>query len=575
MTGLPDLQPWLIAVLALATAVAAIRLALLRRWRLLVLQPLLIGLLAFALLWRPEPTPQPLGLLTPGASLEQVADLRREHPEFAWLSLPGAVSSEGVGTAIDLAAALRQQSASALLVVGYGLDAEQLARLGSTPMQFVPGPWNSAAIVELAVPASATPGQRWEVRGRIQNPDDRFELHLIDPSGASIDQTAAATDGRFSLIATAPLSGAFVYAIELRHAEGMQQRLPFEMRVSQASPMRGLLLAAAPSPELKFLRRWAEDAGLDLDSRIGVAPGLSLRKGNPQLNPAVLAELDLLLLDERSWSELSVQKAAVVEAVRGGLGLLIRLSEPPSKATLQDWQALGLKVSIEGEVPVEVELGDTGPRLRPGTHLHAWPIAITDAQHFSGPALEHSAWIALGQGRIGITELTDTYQFAQQGQADVHASLWAGLWQQLARPADVPANWQLIGRATAERRLTLCGGAGTPSLTGPKGERLIGLRDHDFPRCVAFWPRSAGRWQIEQEDTEPQLINVFEASAFESLERAERRTATQAYAATHAWQAEPVSYSNPQLLRALLLGTWLLLAGLVWWSERRVIVASN
>src|SRR5690606_20304356 len=67
---------------------------------------------------------------------------------------------------------------------------------------------------------------------------------------------------------------------------------------------RVLLLAGAPNPEVKYLRRWAVDAGLDLHSRMSLGGGTLLGDGPVALDPASLADFDLVILDERAWARL-------------------------------------------------------------------------------------------------------------------------------------------------------------------------------------------------------------------------------------------------------------------------------
>jgi len=85
-----------------------------------------------------------------------------------------------------------------------------------------------------------------------------------------------------------------------------------------AAPQRKLLvLAGAPQPELKYLRRWAVDAGLSLRTRIATGGGLVLGDAPPVLDADTLDSFDAMILDERALASLSArERDAVAERNR-------------------------------------------------------------------------------------------------------------------------------------------------------------------------------------------------------------------------------------------------------------------
>ncbi|KAG0732513.1 hypothetical protein G6F23_014244 [Rhizopus arrhizus] len=99
----------------------------------------------------------------------------------------------------------------------------------------------------------------------------------------------------------------------------------------------------APGPELKYLRRWATDTGLRVQVQADTGAGLSVGDGAVSLDAATLARSDLLLLDERSLAALSAgQLATVRQALREGLGVLVRSAGAPSASARQRLHDLGL-----------------------------------------------------------------------------------------------------------------------------------------------------------------------------------------------------------------------------------------
>ncbi|MBL2545276.1 hypothetical protein ELJ63_30965, partial [Klebsiella pneumoniae] len=94
---------------------------------------------------------------------------------------------------------------------------------------------------------------------------------------------------------------------------------------------------------LKYLRRWAADAGIRVRVQADTGAGLSIGDGAVAIDAASLTRSDLLLLDERSLAALSAgQLATVRQALRDGLGVLVRSAGAPSASARQRLRDLGL-----------------------------------------------------------------------------------------------------------------------------------------------------------------------------------------------------------------------------------------
>lgn len=575
MSGLPDPTGLVAALIGLAALLACLRLARQRRWLLCLAQPCLAAGLAALLLWPPPDAPQPLGLVTEGADPGQLTALRRAQPTLAWLALPGAPMLDGVEPIEDVGALLRR-SPAALVVVGSGLTPAQLEPIAALPIRFLPSPSDSPELVELSPPPPLTPGQRWSVSGRVAPGRAGLVMSLLDPAGASVAQTPLDAEGRFDLQGIAPLAVPQTWQLQLRDGERRLQRLPLPLRPSSSRRLRALLLAATPSPEIKFLRRWALDAGVNMDARIGAAPGLAVRRGNDALSAERLAELDLLAIDLRSWRQLGARQALIEEGVRAGLGLLVLMDALPGAAERAGLARLGLTLDATGDALVEITPASKAPSLAPGTQLTAWPLQRASGTTLTRPLpalLGHAAWAPLERGRLGTSWLLGSFQYVQQGEPTIHATHWSQIIQHLARPERPLPAWTPVSTPVAGDRLVLCGGEGAPRLMGPQGESVRTLPD-SASGCVAAWPARAGRWRLQDPEQGPApWIDVFEATDFASLARAERRAATAAHAARQPWDDSATS-AAPRWQAWALIG-WLLLATLCWWAERRSLLAAD
>ena len=393
-------------------------------------------------------------------------------------------------------------------------------------------------------------------------------------SQGALDVALAIPAGIVHLHTPARASGAL--ALRLRALDADEQTLDvhqFRIEVTAPRAPKVLLLAAAPGPETRALRRWAVDAGLDFDSRIQFAPGLV--QGGRALGPGAeeLAALDLLIIEERAWGALGAGgRAAILAEVENGLGLLLRLTALPNPGLLAELREAGFAIErIAGETSAQARLPEAPTRLR------QLPIRVASAQSIA--AVHSSAgeplalWRARGLGRVGLLWLTDSYRLQAAGHAEAYADLWSGLASDLARaqPAAVPAPMLRLPRgqtqAWAGERIELCGLRGALSLFAPDGARLT-LAAPDAQGCVATFPGLPGRYRLADDEATALDIEVRDPGRETALHAADLLARTFAVVSTRAAGED----STGPLYAAGDFRPWLLallaVLGLLWGLER-------
>ena len=574
MTAIPGVFPLLTgAILALAVGVGIARLWLWRRSApvdqrtaprrlalLAALQFLAAALLFFVL--HPPPTvsrDSTLVVATRGAGQPEVSN--RE----ILVALPEAGGVQGAERVPDLATALRRHpEAARLRVVGEGLTLRDRAALAlpilPTPTPSIPG------IVEIALPAPVAPGGTFTVGGRLGAlPSGTVEL--ADPAGAVVARAPVVAGRRFLLKGAARAAGTAVFELRLRDATGrLIERLEAPVHARVEPPLRVVVLAGAPGPEVNFLRRWAEDAGVDLTTGIDLGAGVRLGQAPPRLSAADLASTDLLIIDDRSWQGLDAgARGLIARAVEGGMGLLLRPTATLAASTRRDWAVLGAPTVGDGVAP-PLTLQDV--EGAPG--LSRWPMAqpgpdvVPTLRAPDGSPL--AAWRARGQGRIGLWTLRDSYVLALAGRPDAHADLWSTLLSSLGRaaPADHP---RLLGLARVGERAVVCGVSPRDDAVPPEGPsaRLLIDPRSGLERCAAFWPSRSGWTLVGSPGGRQTPLYVHPAGAAPSLRAHEAATPPYTVpAGPRTDTGDRTPPGAPLTLAALLL----LLAGL-WFIERR------
>jgi hypothetical protein len=515
MSFSPSLGLWAVLALAAIAVAACVRLALWWRrapeaeraapWRLALLlaaQPLLAVLLYFSLF------PPPMRGVGAGTLIIATRDAPQSLIPVGrrLIVLPEAPTGLGGEAAPDLATALRRHPEVARLqVLGQGLEPRDRPAAQGRAVSFDPAP-APTGLAELYPPAPAAPGAGFMVAGRV-NGASGGTVDLLDPAGQVADSEPLAASGAFTLTGAAREPGPALFAVRLRNGGHTLERVDLPVWTAAAPPAKVLLLAGAPGPEVKALRRWAADSGIALQTAVTLGDGLELGDPRPPLNASTLDRLDLVVVDERSWAGLSAaDRAALAAAVREGLGLLLRVTGPLPAGVRDSWRALGLPLA-EGEAAIATRLAPSGPRTasapdevalpdltRRGVDIPA-PDSTPLLRDATGAVL--ARWRAEGLGRLGVWSVTDSSGLVTAGFGQRYGELWGTMLAALARPAPAAIAVSFDGDPREGRRLSLCGLKGEAQVREPSGAwtRLLVDPATGAAACAGYWPAGPG-WRI-------------------------------------------------------------------------------
>lgn len=526
------------------------------------------------------------------------------EPGETVVALPEAPNARDALRAPDLATALRQHPGStSLRLIGDGLPARDrdvaLPRNVRVAAPAAPQGW-----VALQPPAVTAPGAVFTVSARAQGDSDA-RAELMDPAGLVIDRGTPDADGTVRLTGVARVTGQSTFRLRLLDGEQhVLDTLTLPVDTAAAPATRLLILAGAPGPELKYLRRWATDAGLRVQAQANAGGGVSLGDAPIALTAATLAQTDVVLLDERSLAALSAgQRSTLQQAVRNGLGVLVRTGGPLGDGARQTLRSWGLSItggnqaaplSLPADADAALLQARRGPQ-RPAADTTAYIEEADTASHQAAmPVLEQlglkisdvtpllhddkgmavGGYRALGRGRIALLPITDSYRLVLAGRGDRHAELWSGVLASVARPlpaADAPR----VETTTpwAGERVALCQLRKSAQVRAPDGT-LIPLRvdpASGAEHCAGYWPNQPG-WHQLQQGEDRHAFYVFDPASARPLYRQQLRDATAQRLATGAAAASAGVVETPGARWPWLLA-FVLAAGLLWWLERRRVAA--
>jgi hypothetical protein len=537
-------------------------------------------------------------VLTPGTPAQATAAL----DGLRVVALPGAPLPTGAQRVPDLASALREHAPRQLRVLGTGLPARDIDAARPLALRFEATPL-PRGLVALAAPQAVRAGAPFRVQAQVAGlPGARVAVR--DPGGKLIAQATVDAGGRVSLQASAPVAGRFEDTLEVRDRAGvLVTRAALPLQVARPPSTRVLLLAGAPAPEWKYLRRWAADSGVDLRVRLPRGGAAQLADA-PRLDAAALREADLLVLDERAWRGLDGDaRARIAAAVREGLGLLLRPTTLPGADELRAWRGFGLAIAPDrvpdtvqlppfaaGPMPAAAAQGDAATNADDVPMDRDEVAALGDAARpsrlplrASGPAVRAllrdtdgralGAWTPRGAGRVGILWLGDTFRLVLAGRARDHAALWSQLAGTLARARTAPPPWR-VGEALPRvgERVVLCADAAA-RVRGPDGRVIETLpQARAGATCIALWPTQPGWHEATTPAGGALAFHVLAPDDLPGVQARERGEATRALAGASpvaaAGTADGDAAPGPRWPWAL---SWLLALAAGWALERRLV----
>lgn len=575
---------------------AAVRLALVRRrwltWALAALS-LVSGALLFLTLFPPL---LPLGgetLLV--ATAETPADTK-PAPGERLVALPEAPAIAGAERVPDLATALRRHAqVQRIRIIGRGLPQRDRDGDAGLPVSVTPlAP--PRGLIRLDPPADTPTGSVFTLGGEAAGLDGGT-AELLDPAGQRVDARDIGAEGAFTLGGTARSEGLAIFTLRLRGSDkAIVSDTPVPLlTLAPPKPLR-VALVGAPSPDAKYLRRWAEDAGIDLASRLDAGGGVDLGEGEVRLDAASLREIDVVIIDDVALG--GTARGALAQAVAGGLGVVVRMTGPATSGTRSAWRTLGL--SVEGGAdsvpltlpPLAADAEALAFRRGPGSEdvpdslntlddpvpeLARWDLRagadfVPVVRDADGGLI--AGWQRRGQGRVALWAMADSFALVLAGQPDRYEQWWSATLGAVARPEgrfrpDVPP------LVEPGERIAVCAIAPDARAVAPGGKALALALDPlaGARGCAAYRPAEAGVHSITQRAGEAEArfeFPVLPAGSLASIRAHETGEGTARWAAR---QNAPAAARPAGERRGpgwpWLLG-WLAASALLWWGERRL-----
>ncbi|WP_126546703.1 hypothetical protein [Hymenobacter amundsenii] len=533
-------------------------------------------------------------LLTAGYSPDTLADLlRRLGPGVpVWRYAPGNVTPNDT-PAFRNASAIRAKlpGLRQLHVLGTGVpptDAPALAGLrvhrhaDARPMGFQQSTWNAQPELGqlLTVTGTFTGAKTWE------------------PVWLSLRAAGAARDsvqlpkgmGAFALRFRPRAAGRAVYMLEARQSGRRLAQEPVPVEVQDPEPLRVLLLAAAPSFELRFLKNHLAERQYAVALRTGLSRGLTqtefLNLPNPpalgSLTPALLRRFDVVVTDAATLAGFSSAETRALQAAlnNGTSGLLLLADAPTLPRQLPGGAAFRLQ-------PQPAAAAATPQRLSwpegPTTVTALVPATLRLAEKLrpliTGPNRQPvAATRRVGLGTVVVSTVAETFPWQLRNQPAIYTAYWSRLLG-AARPGQpTPLSVAALNHwphpnAPLEFRTTGAA-AGPLSITPPTGPALALAQRPDALvsewRTATYWPAVAG-WHRAQVGKAQQWVYVYAPRQWRGPGQQQWPLAARQPAGTAASVGPATNLGAPERTawpRWWGYAVFLLGAGLLWLEEK-------
>ncbi|HLZ16236.1 MAG TPA: hypothetical protein VKQ08_04325, partial [Cyclobacteriaceae bacterium] len=302
-------------------------------------------------------------------------------------------------------------------IVGEGIPHHAFDLQRKQSFRFIPAALPHG-ITSLALGEGTYENQRQVIRGVFYAPA-QTTLKLSGPGGAEDSVTFGKGENSFALSFTPRQPGLFTYSLESKVGNIVFQNEQVPVDVAPERQLRLLFLQQQPTAEIRFLKSFLSEKKHHLLLRYKISKSNFMYEyvNTPPirfatLRPGFLNSLDLVVIDQKSYDELTLmEKDDLKRAVHEGLGVISILHDPKEKL-LSEFRKIKFQVGSRDTANV--------PLLR----RQPFSLSVIPFELPSDPSVVavvknknriFSGYFFSDLGKVGFQFIQETYRLTLEG----------------------------------------------------------------------------------------------------------------------------------------------------------------
>ncbi len=471
---------------------------------------------------------------------------------------------------------------------GEGLDNYELKKLINYKINFKPIK-NINGIQYCNWQRTITNTDDFIIEGNYKNESKKSVKLVLTGLGNKLDSVKINPneEANFSLKGKTNQTGYFTYHLTaIQNKDTLaNESIPFE--VIEKQPIKVLILASSPDFEFKFLKNWLYQNNYSLALRTRISKdkfssdfsNLSTINLN-NLNKNLLQKFDLIIADDAELASLGNQEKYVLNSqIDNGLGLLIRIGEEKPVSTYATEFSIN-NLAVKQPQGFSFKMIDYDDKTSP--LIIENPVQLNSKSIYQSLVLDDKGKIysenkIYGAGKITITTIPNSYQWAIKGNQKDYAKYWSTIINNTIKKINLKDAVLLTEQfPKIYDEATLLYNDNDENKV-PKisieNSAISPIQNQNFSNEWAgtFWPIKAGWNKVDIKGLEKQVY-IFDKNSWQAATQLERISNTLSFIRNnqiHSPKSQIIVYKQvKEVTKWLFFMLFLLSCGFLWFETK-------
>lgn len=341
-------------------------------------------------------------------------------------------------------------------VFGYGFDKDVLNGLKNVSIIFHPTELSSG-ITFISWPQKIKTGEKLFIEGNFNNASASKAKIVLSDFNSALDSAniADSKNEKFQLATIPKHSGRAVYAIAVVADKDTIEKEAISVQVEQGEPLKVLMLASSPDFDNKFLKYHLSQNGYKVVARTAISKNKYLKEylntasiPLDRINSALLDNFDITIADATELAAISKSELAAIQAqvAQKSMGLVIKADSAFSGSSFYSGNFLLNTAKSDSGQQADLYLLDTASKMPATTIVN--PVYIRNQTTTQPIVFDKQNRIYVnsalsGSGKIILTTLTNTYNWALSGNQKDYNTFWTEILNKAAPKPTAEESWSI------------------------------------------------------------------------------------------------------------------------------------